>query len=114
MKQLLFSTGISALIMLGLPWLAVSFAPGDAGMAICFLLFYGLNPLYAGISGYICGRKGKHMWMSPVLAALLFLAGSWMFFDAGELVFLIYALVYLGLGLLAMTVSTIFHKNSTP
>ncbi len=54
------------------------------------------------------------MWLCPVLASVLFLVGSWMFFDAGERIFLIYALIYLGLGLVAMTISIFLHKNKTP
>ena len=114
MKQLFRSVAMSALIMLGLPWLAVTFAPGDAGMAICFLLFYGVNPVYACICGYTCAGKGKYMWLCPVLVSVLFLLGSWLFFDTGEKIFLIYALIYLGLGLVAMTISTFLLKNKTP
>ncbi len=29
---------VSAAVMVGLPWLAVAFAPADAGMAVCLLL----------------------------------------------------------------------------
>ncbi len=42
---------VSAVIMLVLPWLAVTFVKGDGGMAVCFLLFFAINPLYFVIIG---------------------------------------------------------------
>ena len=38
---------ISLAIMLVLPWLAVFFVKGDAGMAVCFILFFAVNPIPA-------------------------------------------------------------------
>ena len=45
MKRKLTSRLIESLfVMWGLPWLAVTFA-GDAGMAVCFVLFFAINPI---------------------------------------------------------------------
>ena len=33
------------LVTVALPWIGVTFAPPDAGMAVGFLLFFGLNPM---------------------------------------------------------------------
>ena len=43
---------ISLVIMLVLPWLAVFFVKGDAGMAVCFILFFAVNPIYSVIILY--------------------------------------------------------------
>ncbi len=47
--------------MLALPWLAVTFVKGDAGMAVCFLLFFAIDPLYSVAIGAlrekICSRQ---------------------------------------------------------
>lgn len=88
----------AVLIMLGLPWAAVTFAPGDAGMAVCFLLFFAVDPIYAVIVGCLAGRDVRKLWFQPLLTALLFLVGTWVMFDMGEPAFARYALVYLALG----------------
>ena len=48
---------ISMVIMLVLPWLAVSLVKGDAGMAVCFILFFAVNPIYSVIVGLFAGKK---------------------------------------------------------
>ena len=48
MKQnIILWLAASAVVMLMFPWLAVAFVKGDAGMAVCFLLFFAVNPLYS-------------------------------------------------------------------
>ena len=32
--------------MLVFPWLAVTFVKSDGGMAVCFILFFALNPIW--------------------------------------------------------------------
>ncbi len=95
----------SAVIMLLLPFLAVTFVPGDGAMAVCFLLFYLINPVFSLVAGSCAGRNWKRLWFLPVLSALLFLVGTWIFLDMGEPAFLLYAAVYLILGGAAMAVS---------
>ncbi len=101
MKQIL----LTITVMLGLPWLAVTFAPGEAGMAICFLLFFAVDPVYAICMGIAAGKELRKLWYQPLLTSLLFLVGTWLLFDPGESAFLQYAFVYLGLGTAAMAVT---------
>lgn len=102
---------ISAVIMLALPWLAVSFIKGDGGMAVCFILFFAINPIYSVIMGVFAGKNIKRLWGMPVISAVLFLIGSWIFFSMGEKAFILYAGVYLILGIAAMAVSMIIFRN---
>ena len=44
-------------VYLLLPGLAVWFAPGDAGMALCFLLFFAVNPITAAVMGTAAGLR---------------------------------------------------------
>ncbi len=110
-KQLIVWSVISVLVMLGLPFMAVLFA-GDAGMMICFLLFYALNPIYSVIIGSVAGKAVKELWPLPVISAVLFIIGVWIFFTMSEVLFLIYALVYLALGMIAMLISKLIHKRA--
>ena len=97
-------------LMLGIPWLTVTFA-GDAGMAICFFLFFAINPLFAIISGIYAGSNLKARWVLPSATVGLFLAGTWLFFDMGEPAFLMYGCVYLVIGVLSMLICDLLKRN---
>ena len=103
---------VSAIIMLMLPWLAVTFVKGDAGMAACFILFFGVNPIYSIITGAFAGKDLRYLWSLPVISAVLFLIGTWIFFDMGETAFIPYAAVYLVLGTAAMLISMFIRKKT--
>lgn len=109
MKRWLWQWIVIAAATLLLPWLAVTFAPGDAGMAACFLLFFGVNPLLALAMGVIAGRQKA--WWQPVAAAGMFLLGAWLNFEMGETAFLLYAGAYLAIGLAAMGLTRIISKE---
>ena len=103
---------ISIVIMLLFPFLAVTFVKGDAGMAVCFILFYAVNPIYCVVIGTFAGKDIKRLWSLPIISSILFLAGTWLLFDMGEVAFIMYAVVYLVLGLLAMLVSMLISKKA--
>lgn len=99
------------MIMLLLPWCAVTFAKGDSGMVICFLLFFAVNPMAAICVGLFAGRKLKATWFQPLLLSALFLVGAWVFFDMGEWAFLLYAGIYLFLGYSAAAIAAVLVKK---
>ena len=109
MKKLLLWTALAALLMIGCPWLAVSFA-GTAGMAVCFLLFFAVNPVFSAACGIFAGRNIKQLWGLPLIVSGLFLAGVWLFFEMGEPAFLIYGGFYLVIGVVTMTISAIIVR----
>ncbi len=81
-------------------------------MAVCFLLFYAVNPIYSAIVGFFAGKDMKHLWSLPVISAVLFLAGTWIFFSMGETAFLMYAAIYLVLGIIAMLFSMLIGRKT--
>jgi len=109
MKKLITWTIFTVLLMIGCPWLAVTFA-GTNGMAICFLLFFAVNPIFAAVCGVFAGTNIKQLWPLPIIAAVLFLAGVWLFFEMGEPAFLLYAGGYLMIGIVTMLISTTINK----
>ena len=111
MKKTVFWLAASAFVMFALPWLAVSFVRGDAGMAVCFLLFFAVDPLYSVVLGAFAGRDAGTRWSLPLLSALFFLAGTWLFFDRRETAFLLYAAAYLVLGAAAMLISALVNRR---
>ena len=111
-KNIILWVAASMVVMLALPWLAVTFVKGDEGMAVCFLLFFAVNPLYSVIIGAFAGKDVKHLWSLPVISAVLFLIGTWIFFDMGETAFILYAAVYLVIGIMAMLISMFIRKKT--
>ena len=107
MKKMIPWIIASAVIMLVFPWLAVTFVKGDGGMAVCFILFFALNPIFAGAQA---GKDVKRFCALPMITAILFLAGTWLHFDMGEPAFFLYALIYLLLGAAAMLLSAFIRK----
>lgn len=101
----------SALIMFALPWSVVTFIKSDAGMAVCFILFFAVNPVFSVVLGILAGKDIKHLWSLPLISALLFLAGTWTFFEFRETAFLLYAAIYLILGASAMLISVFVKKK---
>ncbi len=97
-------------IMLLLPWLAATFVKSDAGMAVCLLLFYVVNPIYFIVLGIASGKNMKSMWWQPLLSSCMFLAGIWLFFTVEETAFFIYAGIYLALGGIAMLISSLIGQ----
>lgn len=97
MKPLIFWSILAMLLMIGCPWLAATFA-GSAGMAVCLLLFFGVNPIFSAVCGVFAGKDIKRLWPLPIVVAGLFLAGAWLFFAMGETAFLLYCVCYLMIG----------------
>lgn len=96
----------SVVVMILLPWAVVSFVKSNAGMAVTLLLFFIIDPIYSIAAGVFAGNNMKKLWGIPVSTAILFLVGAWIFFDMGEGAFVMYAGVYLIIGMAAMFVSS--------
>ena len=76
------------------------------------MLFRSVNPLYSVLIGVFAGKDVKHLWSLPVISAVLFLIGTWIFFDMGETAFILYAAVYLIIGIMAMLISMFIRKKT--
>ncbi len=103
-RAIIIWLAITILVMLALPFAVARLASECSGMALCMMLFLIVNPIYSAILGYRCGKDIKKMWNLPLVSAVAFLAGTWLFFDIKEIWFLIYAAIYLVLGWIAMFV----------
>ncbi len=110
MKKILAWTIFAIILMIGCPWLAVEFA-GNAGMAVCFILFFAVNPLFSMVCGVFAGKDIKQLWALPVITAGLFLAGTWLFFEIAETAFLLYCGCYLIIGIISMLISALVNKR---
>ena len=110
MKKLITWMMIAIFLMIGCPWIAVKFL-GSAGMAVCFVLFYAINPLFSALCGIFAGKNIKQLWGLPIIIAGLFLAGAWMFFEMRETAFLWYSGCYLMIGIISMLISAFLNER---
>ena len=110
-KTVILTCAAILAVMIALPWLTVTLIRSDAAMAVCFLLFFAVDPLCAVFAGVTAGKSLRKLWWIPAVSALAFLAGTWICFDPGETAFLLYAAVYLALGTSAMLISAWLHNK---
>lgn len=103
---------VTVVVMFALPFCAAQFAPADAGMALCMILFFIVNPIYSAVLGYRCGSNVRLMWNLPLVSSVAFLAGTLLFFDIREVWFIIYATVYLIIGWTAMGISRYLNNRT--
>ena len=109
MKRYGIPTAVLLAVMLGLPWLAVTCMKGDAGMAACFALFFAVDPLLAVGMGVLAGLRREWGW--PAATAAAFVLGAWLVFEMGEMAFLLYAGVYLAIGMVVMALTALIRKR---
>ena len=110
MKQLTVWIVSAVFLMLFCPCLVAAYA-GGAGMAICLLLFFALNPLFSLLCGAAAGKNLKRLWYLPLITAALFLAGAWLFFELWETAFLLYSGCYLLIGIVAMLLTAFMNSR---
>ena len=110
MKKLTIWLILTIILMIIVPLFAVIFAE-SAGMMISIMLFFAVNPLFSAVGGLIAGGDVKNMWMVPLVTAMVFVIGAWLFFGMGETIFVIYGGVYLLIGLVAMVLRN-SNKNN--
>ena len=111
MKKNIAALVVIALVMVACPWAAVTLAPGDAGMAICFVLFFGVNSMCSLYVGIFSGLAIKQRWYLPFLNSAIFLLGTWIVFDWGNPDFYGYAIAYLAIALVAVLTTIIVVRN---
>ena len=85
-------------VMFVIPFITVKVVRSDAGMAVCFILFYAVDPLLSAVIGWLSANDFKNRWFMPIVNAAAFLISTWILFEMGEIAFVIYSLMYLGVG----------------
>lgn len=104
---------VTVAVMFVFPLAVAKLASECFGMALCMILFIIVNTVYSAILGFRCGKDIRSMWNLPLVSSIAFLTGMWLFFDIKEVWFIIYASVYLIIGLTAMGISNYLNKRNT-
>lgn len=111
MKKNLWAIAGMLLVMFGFPWATVTFASHDAGMAIMFILFFGVNAMESLYVGIYAGMAIKERWYLPPVNSAAFLLGVWTVLDWGNPDFYGYAIAYLALSVLTMLITVVVVRN---
>lgn len=102
----------TAAVMLGMPGVAAA-ADSDTYLVLIVLEFFIVGPLWSLLTGIFAGwRAARSRWWLAVANPVLFLCGSWVFIEMGELDFLYYAFSYLMVGLLTTFVTAMLRQRS--
>ena len=109
-KNLVLWLALSFAVMILLPLLMILFVDSKDAMPLIYGLFFGLNPVFSAIGGYSAGKNIRQLWWIPLMISEFFLVGAWGFFAMGELMFVVYAVFYLLIGLIAMAMMHFFIK----
>ena len=90
------------LVMLIFPVMVLNFAPGDAAMGLCIILFFLINPLTVIALSVMAGTELRKLWWIPVVSAvafpLLFSVAVW----EPVMELFIYSVLYFCVGMLVM------------
>lgn len=101
-SKILLCAALCLVCLFVLPLLFINVASSDAGMALCLVLFFAVDPLFFIVLGLICGTDLKKLWLIVPAAAIFFPLGFSL--AAGEFVSDIFAYcpIYLAAGILSM------------
>ncbi|MBR5506450.1 MAG: hypothetical protein IKV88_00190 [Clostridia bacterium] len=105
MKKCIKWVIFSFAVLFALPLLAAKLA-GSSGMALCFIMFFAINPIFFVAEGIASGKEIKKHWYMPFGSALIYLLSMWMVFDMGESAFLLYAGTYFAIGTIVMLITS--------
>ncbi len=95
-----------------LPALTVLFVPAKAGMLVCMILFFAVNPIFSVFLGIFSGRNVEKRWYLPVFFAVVFLICTMLIFETIDIAFFIYMLAYLVWGAGAMLATRLLNKKT--
>ncbi len=110
MKKVLYAVLLSLLVLFFPALLAVLFA-GTNGMAICFILFFAVNPVFFAVLGYFCSLAFRTRWYLPLIAATVYVLSMIVLFDPTESAWYIYAGLYLFISLAVGVTAAVVKKS---
>lgn len=111
MKKNIYAVLAIVIVMFGFPGATAAFADHDAGMAIMFVLLFGLNSMESMFVGIYAGLNVKQRFYLPAVNSAAFLLGVWAIFDWGNPDFYGYAIAYLAIALVSLLTTIIVVRN---
>ena len=106
-KRIIIIISVMLVALLIAPLAVLNFANPMHGMGLMFLLFFGVDPVASIIVGSLSGASVKKLWWSPLLFGVMFLLCCWLALQEIVLDLVVYAVIYLLLGMIAMAVTKV-------
>ena len=106
-KRIIIIISVMLVALLIAPLAVLNFANPMHGMGLMFLLFFGVDPVASIIVGILSGASVKKLWWSPLLFGVMFLLCCWLALQEIVLDLVVYAVIYLLLGMIAMAVTKV-------
>ena len=106
-KRILTVISIMLAVLLIAPLAVLNFANPMDGMGLMFLLFFAVNPIASIFVGILSGASVKKLWWTPLLFGVMFLLCWWLALQEIVLDLVVYAVIYLLLGMIAMAVTRV-------
>ena len=98
-------------VLLILPFILIKVSKPHEFMGIMVMLFFVVNPITAAIINSMIGKDIRYMWWMPLLFCIVFLLSYWLVLEEIILDLIIYALIYLIIGLIFMMASLFVVKK---
>lgn len=99
-------------VTITLPALTIWVISAEAGMLVCMILFFAVNPIFSVALGIFSGRNIEKRWYLPVFFAVAFLICTILIFETIDIAFFIYMLAYLILGAGAMLITKAARRKT--
>ena len=106
-KRIIVVMTVIFAILLIAPLAVLNFANPMDGMGLMFLLFFAVNPVASIFVGILSGASVKKLWWTPLLFGVMFLLCCWLALQEIVLDLVVYAVIYLLLGMIAMAVTKV-------
>ncbi|MBR6523220.1 MAG: hypothetical protein IKT39_01230 [Clostridia bacterium] len=107
---MIMSLIITVVLVFGIPLAAVLFA-SDAGMAICILSFYLINPILSVGVGVFAGFDFRKRWFSSLYVGIIFMITVCFLLTADEPLFFLYSAIYTFFSFISMLVTSLILKR---
>ena len=112
-KNKVIITIITELIVLFvLPLLFLHLSKPNDAMGLMILCFFLINPIASATNSSFVGKDIKKLWWLPISFALVFLLSYWIVLKEIILDLIIYAIVYMLEGFLAMAISFLVARKA--
>lgn len=96
----------SLVVMLLIPALIVTNAPSNAGMIVCIVLFFAVDPAFCLAAAIFAGWDLRRRWFTALFPPIAFLISTGAVFSADAGGFMVYFVIYLAI---SVTVTPTTH-----
>lgn len=110
-NKLLISILTMFIVLLILPLSVVNSVEAKNGMGLMMIFFFAINPITTICLNLMINKDIKKMWCIPILFSFIFLLSYWIVLKEVITDLIIYAVIYLVLGVITMFLSYFLNNR---